>query len=173
MLHSKAACVHASAARNNAAHQSTAVGSFFSNIMTHLRSWGPEGFTEVQPSVSLPRQCPATAITNRIARYGNTERLRTAVSGYTQPTLIQIRVRRAAAQQNFLLEALVTDGQSAQTCQPVGCRADGCGHVSSVDEKVRRALEKTLCASIIYSFTHRYLSVSLLKVLIHNFRLKL
>lgn len=121
------------------------------NIMTHLKSRMPENFTEralvsrCSRLFSLPQQCPAAAITNRITWHGNTKWLWTAVSGYTQPTLILIRVQRAAAQQNFLLKTLVTDRQSAPMChrsRPVSLKADGCGHVSSVKESVRCAWGK-------------------------------
>lgn len=90
-----------SAKWTHAKHQSTAGGTFDSLRASPralcLVSWRGR-LSASHSSVT------ATAITNRITRYGNTKWLRTAVSGH--PRLILIGVQRATVQQNFLIQAL-------------------------------------------------------------------
>lgn len=88
----------------------------------------------------------ATAITNRITRYGNTKWLRTAVSGHAR--LILIGVQRATVQQNFLIQGLVTHRQSAGTCQrgqPLGPSHWVPSHQPGGKVQLNWAVLKTLC----------------------------
>lgn len=132
-----------SAKWTHAKHQSTAGGTFDS-----LRA-SPRALCLVSRRGRLSAShssVTATAITNRITRYGNTKWLRTAVSGH--PRLILIGVQRATVQQNFLIQALVTHRQSAETCQrgqPLGLSHWVPSHQPGGKVQLNWAVLKTLC----------------------------
>lgn len=95
----------------------------FTRMMTHLKS-----FTESVPVsrcgrlFSLPQQCPVIAIAKpHLLR----RKYKVTVNGGERLHAADADTDLRAAQQNFLLRALVTDQQSAGTCQRSSLRAAG------------------------------------------------